>query len=83
MCFNNQQPTPPQIAQTAAPPPTKQLQIAQQSNLPTRQVTKEEKKPVAFGAKSTRDASKAPKRDAASLLVPMGDTGNKPGGLNA
>jgi|TARA_B100000073_G_scaffold43632_1_gene32532 hypothetical protein len=82
MCFNNSQPTPPQIAKVAPPPPPKQLQIAQQSTLPERQVTKPEKKEVAFGAKSTRDKAKAPKRDAASLLIPMGNKGNKPGGLN-
>ena len=83
MCFNNQQPTPQQVAKVTPPAPPKPLQIAQQSVLPTRQVTPQEKKPVAFGAKSVRDATKAPKRDAASLLVALGDTGNKPGGLNA
>jgi hypothetical protein len=82
MCFNNQQPTPPQIARVTPPPPPKPLQIAQTSRLPTREVTPEDKKAVAFGAKSTRDKSKAPKRDAASLLIPMGGTGNRPGGLN-
>lgn len=83
MCFNTSQPSPPQVASVTPPPPPKPLQIAQTSTLPTRQLATPEKKPVAFGAKSTRDASKAPKRDAASLLVPLGDTGNKPGGINA
>tara|TARA_R100001015_G_C4616132_1_gene172207 strand:+ start:1198 stop:1452 length:255 start_codon:yes stop_codon:yes gene_type:complete len=84
MCFNNSgAPSPPQIARVAPPPPPKPLQIAQTASLPTRQTTTQDKKEVAFGAKSTRDKSKAPKRDAASLLIPMGSTGNKPGGLNA
>ena len=83
MCFNDSDPTPPQVARVTPPPPVKQLQIAQQSTLPPRQVTPVEKKPVAFGAKSVRDKAKAPKRDAASLLVPLGETGNQPGGLNA
>ena len=83
MCFNNNsQPSPPQIARVAPPPPPKPLQIAQTARLPTRQLTTDKKKEVAFGAKSTRDKSKAPKRDAASLLIPMGGKGNKPGGLN-
>ena len=84
MCFNNNnEPSPPQIARVTPPPPPKPLQIAQTSRLPQREVTRQEKKEVAFGAKSTRDKSKAPKRDAASLLIPMGSTGNKPGGINA
>ena len=82
MCLNNQQPSAPEIKQMAPPPPVKPLQIAQRSTLPTKQVAKEETKPVAFGAKSKRDASKAVKRDAASLLVPMSDTGNTAGGIN-
>ena len=83
MCFNNNQPSPPEIARVTPPPPPRPLQIAQTSNLPQREVTKQDRKEVAFGAKSTRDKAKAPKRDAASLLIPMGSTGNRPGGLNA
>mgnify|MGYP001345118119 CR=1 FL=1 len=82
MCFNNQQPTPPQVRPVAPPPPPKPLQIAQRSTLPAREVKKKEKQKVQFGAKSTRDSAKAPKRDASSLLIPMNDTGNKPGGIN-
>jgi hypothetical protein len=83
MCFNNNQPSPPEIARVTPPPPPRPLQIAQTSSLPQREVTKQDRKEVAFGAKSTRDKAKAPKRDAASLLIPMGSTGNRPGGLNA
>ena len=82
MCLNNQQPSAPEIKQMAPPPPVKPLQIAQRSTLPTKQVAAEETKPVAFGAKSKRDASKVVKRDAASLLVPMSATGNTTGGIN-
>lgn len=82
MCINNSQPSPPEVARIAPPPPAKPLQIAQRSTLPVRQVTKEETKPVAFGAKSKRNASKLVKRDAASLLVPLSDTGNTAGGIN-
>jgi len=82
MCFNNQQPRPPQIAQVTPPPPPKPLQIAQTSRLPAREVTKTEKKPVAFGAKSLRDITKVPKRDAASLLIPL-NAKDSQGGINA
>lgn len=83
MCINNPQPSAPEIKQMAPPPPVKPLQIAQRSTLPTKQVREEETKPVAFGAKSKRDASKAVKKDAASLIIPMSDTGNTAGGINA
>jgi len=82
MCLNNSTPSAPEIKKIAPPPPVKPLQIAQQSTLPTKQLKKEETKPVAFGAKSKRDASKAVKRDAASLIVPIADTGNTAGGIN-
>ena len=85
MCFNNSaQPSPPEIAQTTPPPPPKPLEIAQTSQLPVRDLQQKETKPVAYGAKSQRlAANKRQKRDAASLLVPLADAGNKPGGLNA
>jgi hypothetical protein len=85
MCFNNsQQPSPPQIAQATPPPPVKPLQEAQTSQLPIRDLQQKETKPVAYGAKSQRlAANKRQKRDSASLLVPLADSGNKPGGLNA
>lgn len=85
MCFNNSsQPSPPEIAQTTPPPPVKPLQEAQTSQLPVRDLQVKETKPVAYGAKSQRlAANKRPKRDSASLLVPLADSGNKPGGLNA
>ena len=83
MCFNNnQQPTPPEIAKVTAPPPPKPLQIAQTSRLPAREVTKTEKKPVSFGAKSLRDRNRTPKRDAASLLIPL-NARDSQGGINA
>jgi len=80
MCFN-QQPNTPQPRQITPPPPVKPLQIAATSKLDSRAAEPEKKKPVAYGAKSTREKT-TPKRDAASLLIPMGDTGNRPGGLN-
>ena len=85
MCFNNSSaPSPPQIAQTTPPPPPKPLEIAQTSTLPVRDLQQNDTKPVAFGAKSQRlAANQRQKRDAASLLVPLADSGNKPGGLNA
>mgnify|MGYP003139404572 CR=1 FL=1 len=83
MCFNNQQPRPPEVKPPTPPPPPKPLQIAQTSRLPAREVQQKEKKQVRFGARSMKeDAAKGRKRDAASLLVPMNDTGSKPGGLN-
>ena len=84
MCFNNQQPTPPQVAQVTPPPPPKPLQIAQRSTLPARPAAPVEKKPVAFGAKSLRDPNKVQqKRDAASLLVPLNTPSEGSGGINA
>jgi len=83
MCFgNNNNPTPPQVAPTTPPPPIKPLQITRTSTLPERPAEKEQKKPIKYGSKSQREA-KDIKKDAASLLVPMSDSGNKPGGLNA
>ena len=82
MCINNQQPSAPQVKSMAPPPPVKPLQIAQTSRLPTKQVREDDTKPVAFGAKSKRNASKVVKRDAASLLVPMSEPGNTAGGIN-
>ncbi len=82
MCFGNNNPTPPQVSPTTPPPPIKPLQITRQSTLPERPVEKETKKPIKYGSKSQREANEV-KKDAASLLVPMSDSGNKPGGLNA
>ena len=82
MCFGNKNPTPPQVQPTTPPPPVKPLQITRTSILPERQIEKESKKPIKYGSKSQRD-SKENKKDAASLLVPMSDSGNRPGGLNA
>jgi len=83
MCFgNNNNPTPPQVAPTTPPPPVKPLQITRTSTAPERPAAKEQKKPIKYGSKSQREA-KDIKKDAASLLVPMSDSGNKPGGLNA
>jgi len=82
MCFAQPQPKPPKIQQVAAPPPVKPLQIAATSRLDPRPVQPEKKKPVAYGAKSLRDANKAPKRDATSLLIPL-NAGDSQGGINA
>ena len=82
MCFRNEQPRPPEIARVAPPPPPKPLQIAQTSTAPRREVTKPDKKPVKYGAKSLRGNKKETKRDAASLLIPM-NSGDSKGGINA
>ena len=82
MCLNNQSPRPPEIQRVTPPPPAKQLQIAQTSTLPTKQITKKEKKDVAFGAKSLRSQSKMQKSDAASLLVPLNSGSTGTGGIN-
>lgn len=84
MCFNNNQPKPPKPQILTAPPPVKPLQIAATSKLEPRSVEPEKKKPVAYGSKTGRSASKAPKRDAASLLVPIntGNAGGTTGGIN-
>lgn len=83
MCLNNN-PKPPKVQQIAAPPPVKPLQIAATSKLDARRVEPEKKKPVAYGSKSTRGATKTAKRDAASLLVPLnaGNAGGTTGGIN-
>lgn len=80
MCLNNN-PKPPSIQKVTAPPPVQPLQIAKTSRLQPAEVSKQETKPIAYGSKSTRTPTKN-KTDAASLLVPLNDTGNKAGGLN-
>jgi hypothetical protein len=80
MCLNNN-PKPPSIQKTAAPPPVQPLQIAQTSRIQQRQVEPDKKKPVAYGAKTLRDKNTVPKRDAASLLVPL-NVGSSEGGIN-
>jgi hypothetical protein len=83
MCFNNSNPKAPEVTPVTPPPPTKPLLIAQTSKLqPTRDTKKVEKQQVKYGAKSARDPRNINKRDAASLLVPLNDTGSKPGGIN-
>ncbi len=81
MCFGNRRPT-PQVTPVTPPPPIKPLQITRQSRMPERAVEPEKTKTIKYGSKSSR-AAKSEKRDAASLLVPMSDSGNKAGGLNA
>ena len=82
MCFAQPQPKPPKIQPIAAPPPVKPLQIAATSKLEPRPVEPEKKKPVAYGSKSSRDPNQKPKRDAASLLIPL-NAGDSKGGINA
>ena len=87
MCFNNGNaapaaPKPPRPQQVATPPPVRPLQIAKTSRLDPRPVEPEKKKPVAYGAKSLRASNKLPKRDAASLLIPLNSADSK-GGINA
>ena len=83
MCFNNSTPKAPEITPVTPPPPVKPLQIAQTSKLQsTRDTKKVEKQQVKYGSKSARDPRNVNKRDAASLLIPLNDTGSKPGGIN-
>jgi hypothetical protein len=82
MCFNNDQPRPPEVKPVTPPPPPKPLQIAQRSQLQSRETTQPEKRQVRFGAKKAKEDRGKNPRSAASLLIPMNDTGNKPGGLN-
>ena len=83
MCFNNSNPKAPEVRPVTPPPPTRPLQIAQTSTLqPTRDTKNKEQQQVKYGAKNARDPRNINKRDAASLLVPLNDTGSKPGGIN-
>tara|TARA_R100001463_G_scaffold74732_1_gene128721 strand:+ start:775 stop:1014 length:240 start_codon:yes stop_codon:yes gene_type:complete len=79
MCFNQQT---PEVTSVTPPPPVKPLQITQRSTMPQRSVEPDKTEPVKYGSKTSR-APKTLKNDAASLLVPMSESGNKPGGLNA
>ena len=83
MCLNSNkpQPKPPQPQLLPTPPPVKPLQIAATSRLEPRKVEPDKKKPVAYGAKTLRDQNAVPKRDAASLLVPL-NAGSSEGGIN-
>ena len=84
MCFNNPAPKPPKINPIVQPAPVKPLQIAATSKLDPRKVEPEKKKEVSYGSKSLKNSSKTPKRDAASLLVPIntGNAGGTTGGIN-
>ena len=83
MCLGNDQPKPPEGIAPTPPPPIKPPVIAKTSQLQSaREIKQNERLKVKYGAKSNR-GSKAKKRDAASLLVPMNAPGNKEGGINA
>jgi hypothetical protein len=81
MCLNNNKPAKPSVQKITAPPPIQPLQIAQTSRIQQREVEPDKKKPVAYGAKTLRDKNTVPKRDAASLLVPL-NIGSSEGGIN-
>ncbi len=82
MCLNNNNnPKPPRVQKITAPPPVQPLQIAKTSRIQPTQVETDKKKPVAYGSKTLRDKNAVPKRDAASLLVPL-NVGSSEGGIN-
>ena len=80
MCFP--QPRAPKIGRMATPPPMKSVQIAETGKGPARTQLQEEKKPVAFGAKSLKKASTRSKTDSASLMVPLNKPTDNSGGIN-
>jgi len=70
MCLFGQ-PKPPKIGRLPTPPPIKPIQLAETGKGPSRTQLQEEKKPVAFGAKSLKKAALRKKTDSASLMVPL------------
>ena len=80
MCFP--QPRNPKIGKMATPPPMKSVQIAETGKGPARTQIQEEKKPIAFGAKSLKKASQRSKTDSASLMVALNKPKNPSGGIN-
>ena len=84
MCFNNTQASTPKIQKFSSPPPVPPLKIAATSKLdPVSFDPKKQEKKVSYGSKSSKNIAKKPKKDAASLLIPLNETGSKPGGINA
>jgi len=81
MCLFGQ-PSTPKIGRVATPPPIKQVKIAETGKGPARTQLQEEKKPVAFGAKSLKKASTRSKTDSASLMVPLNKPTDNSGGIN-
>ena len=83
MCFNNTQDT-AKPQKFTAPPPVPPLKIASTSKLdPVSFEPKKQDKKISYGSKSSKNIAKKPKKDAASLLIPLNETGSKPGGINA
>ena len=80
MCFP--QPQPPKVQAIAALPPMKAVQEEQTGKGPARTEIRDEKKQVAYGAKSLRKLSSRKKTDSASLMVPLNKPTNTSGGIN-
>tara|TARA_E500000305_G_C3877160_1_gene167943 strand:- start:186 stop:431 length:246 start_codon:yes stop_codon:yes gene_type:complete len=80
MCFP--QPKTPQVRSMPALPPMKPVQEAETGKGPARTELRDEKKQVAYGAKSLRKLSSRKKTDSASLMVPLNKPNNSSGGIN-
>ena len=76
------QPKTPQVQSIAALPPVKTVQEAETGKGPARTEIRDEKKQVAYGAKSLRKLSSKKKTDSASLMVGLNKKSDTSGGIN-
>ena len=84
MCFNNTQASTSKLQKFSSAPVVPPLKIASTSKLdPVSFEPKKQDKKISYGSKSSKNIAKKPKKDAASLLIPLNETGSKPGGINA
>lgn len=80
MCFP--QPKRPRINSLGTPPPLKTVQEAETGKGPAKTLVPEEKKQVAYGAKSLKKLASKKKTDSASLMIPLNKNTNTSGGIN-
>ena len=76
------QPKTPQVQSIAALPPVKTIQEAETGKGPSRTEIRDNKKQVAYGAKSLRKLASRKKTDSASLMVPMNKEVSPNSGIN-
>jgi len=80
MCFP--QPKAPTINSMATPPPQKTVQEGETGKGPAKTIVAEEKKQVAYGAKSLKKLASKKTTDSASLMIPLNKNTNTSGGIN-
>ena len=75
-------PKTPEVRSIPALPPIKTVEQAETGKGPARTEIRDEKKQVAYGAKSLRKLSSKKKTDSASLMVGLNKKSDTSGGIN-